>query len=53
MWKKELIEEGLAELNNDNAAGEFYLTDLVSIISNKGFKIKTYMHLTMRLKVQQ
>jgi bifunctional UDP-N-acetylglucosamine pyrophosphorylase/glucosamine-1-phosphate N-acetyltransferase len=40
--QKELIEEGLAELNNDNAAGEFYLTDLVSIISNKGFKIKTY-----------
>jgi bifunctional UDP-N-acetylglucosamine pyrophosphorylase/glucosamine-1-phosphate N-acetyltransferase len=40
--KKELIEQGLAELNNDNAAGEFYLTDLVSIISNKGFKIKTY-----------
>ena len=40
--KKELIEQGLTELNNDNAAGEFYLTDLVSIISNKGFKIKTY-----------
>ena len=40
--KKELIEEGLGELDNNNAAGEFYLTDLVSIISSKGFKIKTY-----------
>ena len=40
--QKELIENGLKELNNDNAAGEFYLTDLVSIISKKGYKIKTY-----------
>jgi len=40
--QKELIDEGLAKLDNNNAAGEFYLTDLVSIISNKGFKIKTY-----------
>ena len=40
--KKELIEEGLDKLDNNNAAGEFYLTDLVSIISSKGFKIKTY-----------
>jgi bifunctional UDP-N-acetylglucosamine pyrophosphorylase/glucosamine-1-phosphate N-acetyltransferase len=40
--QKELIENGLTELNNDNAAGEFYLTDLVSIISKKGYKIKTY-----------
>ena len=40
--QKELIDEGLAKLDNKNAAGEFYLTDLVSIISNKGFKIKTY-----------
>jgi bifunctional UDP-N-acetylglucosamine pyrophosphorylase/glucosamine-1-phosphate N-acetyltransferase len=40
--QKELIDEGLAKLENNNAAGEFYLTDLVSIINNKGFKIKTY-----------
>ncbi len=39
---KELIDEGLAKLDNNNAAGEFYLTDLVSIISRKGYKIKTY-----------
>jgi bifunctional UDP-N-acetylglucosamine pyrophosphorylase/glucosamine-1-phosphate N-acetyltransferase len=40
--QKELIDEGLAKLENNNAAGEFYLTDLISIINNKGFKIKTY-----------
>ena len=40
--QKELIDEGLAKLDNNNAAGEFYLTDLVSIISNKGFKIKIH-----------
>ena len=38
---KELLVEGLSKLNNNNAAGEFYLTDLVSIISEKGIRIKT------------
>jgi bifunctional UDP-N-acetylglucosamine pyrophosphorylase/glucosamine-1-phosphate N-acetyltransferase len=36
------LKEALLEINNENAAGEFYLTDIVSIISNKGIKIKTY-----------
>ena len=39
---KELIEEGLKEIKNDNAANEYYLTDLVSILSQNGIKIKTY-----------
>lgn len=39
---KELIEEGLKEIENDNAANEYYLTDLVSILSQNGIKIKTY-----------
>ena len=39
---KELIEEGLKEIRNDNAANEYYLTDLVSILSQNGIKIKTY-----------
>ena len=38
---KKLLEEGLKEINNDNAAGEFYLTDLVSIMNNKGISIRT------------
>jgi len=38
---KSLLEEGLSEINNDNSAGEFYLTDIVSIISSKGYKIET------------
>ena len=39
---KELIEEGLKEIENENAANEYYLTDLVSILSQNGIKIKTY-----------
>ena len=38
---KELLEEGLSKITNDNATGEFYLTDLVSIINQKGIRIKT------------
>ena len=38
---KELLEEGLSKITNDNAAGEFYLTDLVSIINQKGIRINT------------
>ena len=37
------LKEGLSELKNDNAAGEFYLTDIVSIMSKKGIKINTYL----------
>ena len=39
---KSLLKDALSEISNENAAGEFYLTDIVSIISNKGIKIKTY-----------
>ena len=39
---KALIEEGLSKITNNNAAGEFYLTDLVSIINEKGIRINTY-----------
>ncbi len=38
---KALLAEALKEIKNDNAAGEYYLTDIVSIINKKGFKIKT------------
>ena len=37
------LKEGLSELKSDNAAGEFYLTDIVSIMSKKGIKINTYL----------
>ena len=39
---KDVIEEGLKAIGNDNAANEYYLTDLVSILSQNGIKIKTY-----------
>ena len=37
---QELLSAGLQEITNENAAKEFYLTDLVKIISAKGIKIK-------------
>ena len=37
---QELLIQGLQEITNENAAKEFYLTDLVKIISAKGIKIK-------------
>ena len=36
-----LLEEAIMQVGNDNAAGEYYLTDIVSIISSKGYKINT------------
>ena len=38
---KDLLTEGLSEIKNENAANEFYLTDLVSIMNLKGIKINT------------
>ena len=38
---KKLLVEAVNDVNNENAAGEFYLTDIVSIICKKGFKINT------------
>ena len=38
---KKLLEEAISEVNNNNAASEFYLTDIVSIIASKGYKINT------------
>ena len=37
---QELLLQGLQEITNENEAKEFYLTDLVKIISAKGIKIK-------------
>ena len=36
-----ILKDSLTEINNDNAAGEFYLTDIVSIMNTKGIKINT------------
>jgi len=37
-----LLRASINEIKNENAAKEYYLTDLVSINSNKGVKINTY-----------
>jgi len=34
-----LLLDGLSEINNNNAAKEYYLTDLVGVLHNKGVKI--------------
>ena len=39
--EKELLETSLQEVTNNNAANEFYLTDIISIISSKGVNINT------------
>ena len=38
---KNLLEEAIMQVDNNNASGEYYLTDIVSIISAKGYKINT------------
>ena len=37
-----LLKPALDEINNQNAANEYYLTDLVEILSAKGVKDKLY-----------
>jgi bifunctional UDP-N-acetylglucosamine pyrophosphorylase/glucosamine-1-phosphate N-acetyltransferase len=39
--EKELLETSLQEVTNNNVANEFYLTDIVSIMSSKGVNIST------------
>ena len=39
--EKEFLETSLQEVTNNNAANEFYLTDIVSIMSSKGVNIST------------
>ena len=39
--KGKILKQLIPEINNKNSAGEFYLTDLISIANNNGFKIKT------------
>ena len=41
--RADYLRDALPEINNNNAAGEFYLTDIVSIMSKKGININTYI----------
>ena len=37
-----VLKKHIPEIDNDNSAKEFYLTDLISIAHKNGFKIKTF-----------
>ena len=38
----DILKQAISKITNDNKAGEFYLTDIVSIMNDSGIKIKTY-----------
>ncbi|WP_058486513.1 bifunctional UDP-N-acetylglucosamine diphosphorylase/glucosamine-1-phosphate N-acetyltransferase GlmU [Defluviitalea phaphyphila] len=40
-FKSKVLKEALKELTNDNAQGEYYLTDTLHIILSKGYKVNT------------
>lgn len=42
IFSRELLEEALGELKNNNAQGEYYLTDVLELILDKGFKIGVF-----------
>ncbi|SHJ80461.1 bifunctional UDP-N-acetylglucosamine pyrophosphorylase / Glucosamine-1-phosphate N-acetyltransferase [Hathewaya proteolytica DSM 3090] len=41
-FKTESLQEALKELKNDNAQGEYYLTDVISILKDKSNKIGAF-----------
>ena len=36
IFNSEILSEALSKLNNDNAQGEYYLTDTIEIVKNEG-----------------
>ena len=42
IFNRELLVSALGELKNNNAQGEYYLTDVLEILRNKGYKVGTY-----------
>ena len=40
LFKKDILDEFLPQLNNNNAQKEFYLTDIIELAKNSGKKIK-------------
>lgn len=44
VFDNKLLFEALAKVDNNNAQGEYYLTDLAGIIREMGFKVTAYLH---------
>ncbi|NLY09577.1 MAG: bifunctional UDP-N-acetylglucosamine diphosphorylase/glucosamine-1-phosphate N-acetyltransferase GlmU [Tissierellia bacterium] len=42
LFSGKCLREGLASIDDDNAQGEYYLTDVVEVLSNKGYRVGAY-----------
>lgn len=42
LFKTSLLQEALATLSTDNAAGEYYFTDTLSVLHQKGYLVHTH-----------
>ncbi len=42
MVKASLLEDAVRHLDNDNSQGEYYLTDIVEVLRDRGCKVKSY-----------
>ncbi len=42
VYNRSALDESLAQLRNDNAQGEFYLTDTIGILSESGGRVAAY-----------
>ncbi len=47
-FDNKLLFAGLAEIRNNNSKGEYYLTDIIDILRNKGERICTYQTRNVR-----
>jgi bifunctional UDP-N-acetylglucosamine pyrophosphorylase/glucosamine-1-phosphate N-acetyltransferase len=48
-FEAELLRQALSELSSDNALGEYYLTDCISIMAQKGYRVAAHLIADYRL----
>ncbi len=42
-FKGKLLKDALDKINNDNAQGEYYVTDVIEILKKEGYKVGAYV----------
>lgn len=42
-FKGKLLKYALGKINNDNAQGEYYITDVITILKEEGYKVDAYL----------